>query len=153
MMTCCALVDQDAILGHVASRGDRFPRAATKNLAARHVNRRARSNICHHNNFSVPAKHRVPPLRRGGGRVLSVEQVPTCDKIARRANHSRTCQAFFDSDLQKIIDPDRKSPAYSAHPVPQEGTLATSLTLGQAAVDAWCRETSGADAYGEVVWS
>jgi hypothetical protein len=29
-----------------------------------------------------------------------------------------------------------KSPAYCGHPVPQEGTLATSLTLGQDAVDA-----------------
>ena len=29
-----------------------------------------------------------------------------------------------------------KSPAFGVHPVPQEGTLATSLTLGQAAVDA-----------------
>jgi hypothetical protein len=56
MMTCCALVDrddQDAILGHVASRGDRFPRAATKNPAARRVNRRARRNIRHHKNFSA----------------------------------------------------------------------------------------------------
>jgi hypothetical protein len=31
----------------------------------------------------------------------------------------------------------RKSPAYCAYPVRQEGTLATSLTLGQAAVDAF----------------
>jgi hypothetical protein len=29
-MTCCALGDQDAILGHVASRGDRIPRGANK---------------------------------------------------------------------------------------------------------------------------
>jgi hypothetical protein len=38
MMTCCALGEQDAILGHVASRGDRFPRAVNKSLAADHVN-------------------------------------------------------------------------------------------------------------------
>jgi hypothetical protein len=38
MMTCCALGDQDAILGHVASRGDRFPRACTKPLGPRPVN-------------------------------------------------------------------------------------------------------------------
>jgi hypothetical protein len=38
MMTCCALGEQDAILGHVASRGDRFPRGLSKILAARHVN-------------------------------------------------------------------------------------------------------------------
>ena len=53
----------------------------------------------------------------------------------------------------KRLDPNRKSPAYSAHPVPQEGALATSLTLRQAAVDAWCRRTCGTDAYGEIVWS
>jgi hypothetical protein len=37
-MTCCALGDQDAILGHVASRGDRFPRTSNKLLAVRAVN-------------------------------------------------------------------------------------------------------------------
>jgi hypothetical protein len=35
------------------------------------------------------------------------------------------------------LDAARKSPAYCGHPVPQEGMLATSLTLGQAAVDAF----------------
>jgi hypothetical protein len=39
MMTCCALGEQDAILGHVASRGDRFPRGANKNPVAGYVNR------------------------------------------------------------------------------------------------------------------
>ena len=34
-----------------------------------------------------------------------------------------------------------------------EGTSATSLTLGQAAVDALGRKTCGIDAYGEIVWS
>ena len=53
----------------------------------------------------------------------------------------------------KRLDPNRKSPAYSAHPVPQEGALATSLTLRQAAVDAWCRRTCGIGAYDETVWS
>jgi hypothetical protein len=47
----------------------------------------------------------------------------------------------------------RKSAAYYAYPVPQEGMLAASLTLGQAAVDALCCKTCGTDAYGEIVWS
>jgi hypothetical protein len=38
MMTCCALGVQDAILGHVASRGDRFPRAEIKILVGDRVN-------------------------------------------------------------------------------------------------------------------
>ena len=52
-----------------------------------------------------------------------------------------------------------KSPAFIAHPVLQEGTLATSLTLGRVAVDAAASSralrawTSGDVAYGEVVWS
>jgi hypothetical protein len=37
-MTWCALGDQDAILGHVASRGDRFPRPVNRTLAGRSVN-------------------------------------------------------------------------------------------------------------------
>ena len=32
MKTCCALGEQDAILGHVASRGDRYPRNPNKLL-------------------------------------------------------------------------------------------------------------------------
>jgi hypothetical protein len=36
--TCCALGDQDAILGHAASRGDRYPRVANKLLALYAVN-------------------------------------------------------------------------------------------------------------------
>jgi hypothetical protein len=52
----------------------------------------------------------------------------------------------YESDLPVRSSPIRKnipvffrpkSPAYGAHPVPQEGALATSLTLGQAAVDAF----------------
>jgi hypothetical protein len=57
MMTCCALGDrddQDAILGHVASRGDRFPRAANKTLAGRPVNGYVRGFFAiDHEQFSV----------------------------------------------------------------------------------------------------
>jgi len=41
-MTCCALGDQDAILGHVASRGDRISPSSRVEASARGLSTRAR---------------------------------------------------------------------------------------------------------------
>jgi hypothetical protein len=129
MMTCCALGDhddQDAILGHVASRGDRFPRAATKNLTARRVNCCARRNVRHHKNFSFhhEATHRsvlalsiaeFSMLLRGWVGVASDDDAreralrrgtesrtrTTCDRLARQTT-LKPAQPPFVSDFQKL---------------------------------------------------
>ena len=59
----------------------------------------------------------------------SVAPAPRAQSRARRGR--RKCFPIFGNK----VDFRGKSPALCTHPVPQEGTLATSLTLGQAAVD------------------
>jgi hypothetical protein len=75
-MTCCALGEQDAILGHVASRGDRFPRVANKNPPAVYVNpaRRRRLAPITHNPALAMEKDRGLGARRGAANLFQTKR-------------------------------------------------------------------------------
>jgi hypothetical protein len=57
-MTCCALGDQDAILGHVASRGDRKSPSSKIELRTTELSSRTRQEL-------TPERHEFSLFRAG----------------------------------------------------------------------------------------
>jgi hypothetical protein len=123
-------VKQDAILGHVASRGDRYPRGSNKLLVVCAVNRLPSGP----DEFQLPACRFAHALTDG------------CHaKIARRV---------IVSQVAALASSGKSAPLIAASRLDQEGRFAvvTDVERGMRWTR-WRRKTSAVGVDGEVVWS
>jgi hypothetical protein len=53
-----------------------------------------------------------------------------CEKNSETGNHLKPLNFSVIPISESVLDPDRKSPAYCAYPVPKEGTSAVVTDVG-----------------------